>query len=114
MNWRKYFTPTILERGKRYQRDGFVDDLKKVGDKYTAVVYGSNRYRVSITIKNGVVKINLASVSLVGKEEFKGYGVLVSLGAGHTLNGLSALKNAVALVLKEGGAVAVFIFDFKA
>ena len=55
MNWKKYFTSTIWERGKRYQRDGFVDDLKKVGDKYTAVVYGSNRYHVSITIKNGVI-----------------------------------------------------------
>ena len=56
MNWKKYFTSTIWERGKRYQRDGLVDDLKKVGDKYTAVVYGSNRYRVSITVKNGAVK----------------------------------------------------------
>lgn len=56
MNWKRYFTATILERGKKYHRDGFVDDLKKVGNKYTAVVYGSNRYRVSITIENGVVK----------------------------------------------------------
>ena len=56
MNWRRYFTATILERGKRYHKNGFVDDLKKVGNKYTAVVYGSNRYRVSITIENGIVK----------------------------------------------------------
>lgn len=56
IEWGKYFTTTIWERGKKYQRDGFVDDLKKVGNKYTAVVYGSNRYRVTITIENGIVK----------------------------------------------------------
>lgn len=56
MNWRKYFTSTILERGKKYQKDGFVDNLKKVGDTYSAFVYGTNRYRVSITISDGKVK----------------------------------------------------------
>lgn len=56
MNWRRYFTSTILERGKKYQKDGFVNNLKKVGDTYSAVVYGTNRYRVSITINNGKVK----------------------------------------------------------
>lgn len=56
MNWRRYFTSTILERGKRYQKKGCVSDLKKIGDKYTAVVYGSKRYQVSVTIKDGAVK----------------------------------------------------------
>ena len=65
-------------------------------------------------IKEGVVKINLTPVGFVCEGNFKGYGVLVCLGAGHTVNGLSALKNAVTLVLKEGRAVAVFVFDFQA
>ena len=56
MNWKRYFTSSIWERGKRYQRDGFVDDLKKVGDTYTAVVYGSHRYQVAITVKIGMVE----------------------------------------------------------
>lgn len=56
MNWSKYFSSTILERGKRYQKNGSVDELKKTGDKYSAIVYGSRRYRASVTIQNGKVK----------------------------------------------------------
>lgn len=56
MDWKRYFTSTIWERGKKYQKDGYVDDLTKTGDTYRASVYGSRTYRVEITVKNNVVK----------------------------------------------------------
>lgn len=48
MNWKKYFTSTILERARKYQKSGLVHNLQKLGDKYTAEVIGSVPYRVNV------------------------------------------------------------------
>ena len=56
MNWKRYFTSTIYERGKKYHKDGYVDNLTKTGDTYRAIVYGSRPYHVAITINDGAVK----------------------------------------------------------
>ena len=48
MNWKQYFSKTILERGKAYYRSGRVRRLQKQGDKFCASVQGSYSYDVTI------------------------------------------------------------------
>ncbi len=48
MNLNSYFTKTILERGRKYQKRGLVQKVQKFDDKYTAEVVGSMPYQVSI------------------------------------------------------------------
>lgn len=52
MNWKRYFTRTILERGNSYYRRGKVRDLSYENDVYRARVFGSSIYKVEIKIKN--------------------------------------------------------------
>ncbi len=44
------FQPHILKRGEGYYDDGRVQDLEHSGDSWTALVYGSNPYEVSLTL----------------------------------------------------------------
>lgn len=48
MNWGNYFTAAVLERGRKYQKRGMVQNVEKNGEKYTAEVIGSMPYQVSI------------------------------------------------------------------
>lgn len=48
MDWKRYFTGTILDRGKAYYRKGNVGNIEKVKDKFCAVVEGSFPYHVTI------------------------------------------------------------------
>ncbi len=49
MIWARYFTNKILQRGKSYWEDGMVEDLEQADqDTYTATVYGTHSYYVSV------------------------------------------------------------------
>lgn len=48
VNWRYYFTGTILDRARRYQKRGLVQNVEKVGEEYHAEVIGSEVYEVRI------------------------------------------------------------------
>ena len=55
MEWLQYFPEHILNRGYDYYCTGAVDGLKMKGDTLTAIVYGSERYDVEITISEGEI-----------------------------------------------------------
>jgi len=48
MNLNNYFTKTILDRGRRYQKRGLVEDVVIGKNEFTATVIGSMPYHVSI------------------------------------------------------------------
>ena len=48
IDWKRYFTKTIIDRGQAYYKRGRVGNLKKVKDKYCAIVDGSFPYAVKI------------------------------------------------------------------
>ena len=52
MNWNKYFTKTILDRGLKYYERGLVLDVSKSGNKYNATVIGSVPYNVMLRKKS--------------------------------------------------------------
>lgn len=56
MDWNHLFSRTILERGKRYYRSGYVRNLKKVDHQYRANVTGTHTYRVAITVGGERIK----------------------------------------------------------
>lgn len=52
MNWKRYFSKIILERGKTYYQRGKVRDLSYKDDVYHAKVVGNSIYKVEIKIRN--------------------------------------------------------------
>lgn len=48
MNWRNYFSSTILQRGKTYYNRNLVEDLELVNEKYHACVQGTFTYNVTV------------------------------------------------------------------
>lgn len=50
--WEGYFQPHILERGWKYAKSGAVTDLKKKGDQISAIVRGTEYYRVDLKYSN--------------------------------------------------------------
>ena len=52
MNWKRYFSKTILERGNSYYKRGKVRDLSYENDVYRAKVLGTSVYKVEIKIRN--------------------------------------------------------------
>lgn len=46
--WQKYFSKTILDRGRNYYRNQRVRNLQKMGNMYTAIVMGTEAYKVVI------------------------------------------------------------------
>ena len=48
MNLNNYFSKTIIDRGRRYQKRGLVDDVVIGKNEFTATVIGSMPYHVSI------------------------------------------------------------------
>ena len=59
MNWAKYFSSTILQRGRSYWHSNKVSDLRKEDDnEYSAIVEGSYDYDVSVLRKtNGGLEL---------------------------------------------------------
>lgn len=53
INWTSYFSTAILERGKKYYKRGLVQNVEKLGEKYTAEVIGSVPYQVAVWKKAG-------------------------------------------------------------
>lgn len=53
MNWRNYFSATILERGRNYHKNGLVQEIEYKDGIYTAEVIGARPYRVSMWEKSG-------------------------------------------------------------
>jgi uncharacterized Zn finger protein len=47
-NWREWFQPWILERGKDYWKNGYVTRLCRDLDTITAIVQGTEDYEVEI------------------------------------------------------------------
>ena len=47
-NWREWFPPWILERGKNYWKNGYVTRLCRDLDTITAIVQGTEDYEVEI------------------------------------------------------------------
>lgn len=59
MNWKRYFTATIISRGQNYYRKGAVKNLRKQGGRFYADVMGSLPYSVSIWKKaNGQLSMS--------------------------------------------------------
>lgn len=52
MNWSKYFTKTILDRGFRYYERGAVSDVSNINDMYYATVIGTVPYDVILWKKS--------------------------------------------------------------
>lgn len=50
--WEGYFQPHILERGWKYAKSGAVTDLKKKGEQISAIVRGTEYYRVDLIYSN--------------------------------------------------------------
>jgi len=48
MDWKRYFTRSVLMRGEGYYRQNRVTEFKSSGDRCTAFVEGQDLYRVSI------------------------------------------------------------------
>lgn len=46
--WEEYFLPQVLDRGFKYAKSGAVTDLKKKNDHITAIVRGTEFYRVDL------------------------------------------------------------------
>ena len=55
-NWRMYFEPHILERGKNYYDENFVYNLKQTKNGYKANVEGTWDYTVKIKISNHKIR----------------------------------------------------------
>ena len=55
MNWKRYFTPSILDRGFEYYRRERVKGLSHKGGVYKAFVLGTVIYQTEIKIKNNSI-----------------------------------------------------------
>ena len=55
MNWKQYFEPHILERGRTYWEEGAVTQLDYDDDVIDATVEGTEEYEVSIDLDGGQV-----------------------------------------------------------
>lgn len=53
MDWHKMFAPWILERGRNYWNEGYVESLYQDGNSVTAVVCGTEDYAVEIEMGRG-------------------------------------------------------------
>ena len=56
LQWQHLFPKRILDRGSGYYKAGRVHDLTETGSGYTALVQGSEEYRVEITVKDNNVR----------------------------------------------------------
>lgn len=56
MNWKKLFSKTILDRGYQYYSEGTVEDIDISDKLITAVVWGSEGYKVEITLSDGEIE----------------------------------------------------------
>ena len=56
MNWKKFFSKTILDRGHQYYSEGTVEDIDISDKLITAVVWGSEGYEVEITLSGGEIE----------------------------------------------------------
>ena len=55
INWRNFFTSTILKRGQSYFEDGLVENLYDNGGEITAEVWGNEQYDVEILLNGSEV-----------------------------------------------------------
>lgn len=55
-NWKKLFSPKILNRGYEYYMEDLVEDLHRDGDTIIATVSGTEDYEVEITLDSGEVE----------------------------------------------------------
>lgn len=55
IDWKDKFRPQILKRGRKYASDGAVLDLKELRGRITAIVRGSEYYKVDIRHVDGTV-----------------------------------------------------------
>ncbi len=51
--WRHCFEPHIWTRGRAYYEDGLVSNLRRKESMYSAVVFGTEDYDVTVEIRNG-------------------------------------------------------------
>lgn len=56
MNWKKLFSKTILDRGYQYYSEGTVEDIDISDKLITAAVWGSEGYKVEITLSDGEIE----------------------------------------------------------
>ena len=55
-NWKRYFLPHILERGKKCLREGRVGEIRKTTRGYEAIVRGEKKYNVKIDIQGQCIE----------------------------------------------------------
>lgn len=55
-NWKRWFQPRILERGREYFDEGRVQTVEHSGDGYSAVVQGTEDYEVEILLEGDSIQ----------------------------------------------------------
>ena len=55
-NWKRYFLPHILERGKKCLREGRVGEIRRTTHGYEAIVRGEQKYHVKIDIQGQFIE----------------------------------------------------------
>lgn len=56
LNWKRYFLPHILERGKKCLREGRVGEIRRTTHGYEALVRGEQKYHVKIEIQGQFIE----------------------------------------------------------